>query len=325
MMRSSLRSALASSAAFASFASFASFAAFAAFAANTTPNSVVTPQTPNRGVVQFLQGTDAAATYKVLYAAGPAGSICKGMFETNNDASATHLLTLQIAAGASVTGSIGPTTSSVTGAISGSTLNVTAVGSGILIPGETLSSGTAAGSVLAGTQIISQINGVPGGVGNYLVTLSQTVAATTITGAYATLNVTAVASGMPTLGSTVSGTAGVSLGTSIIGYGTAVPGTTGIGTYYVSPSQTAGSQPITSGLAGVKFGGAAVTTASSDGFANGVPAKALTSPGNWPGLPLDSDGNPYIVLSPGDTIEATFGTSLTSTDFINVYVACSDF
>lgn len=66
-----------------------------AFAA-TTPNSSVTPQAPNRGIVQFLQGTDTAGVYKTLYTGGSNGSIIKGIFATSNDASAAHLVTCQI-------------------------------------------------------------------------------------------------------------------------------------------------------------------------------------------------------------------------------------
>lgn len=66
-----------------------------AFAA-VTPNSVVTPQTPTRGTVQFLQGTDTAGTYKTLYTVLTNGARCNAMWSTNNDASATHLLTVQI-------------------------------------------------------------------------------------------------------------------------------------------------------------------------------------------------------------------------------------
>lgn len=69
--------------------------AFPAFAA-TTPNSIVTPQTPNRGVVQFLQGTDTAGVYKTLYTAGTNGSKIVGLSTNNNDGSATHLITCQI-------------------------------------------------------------------------------------------------------------------------------------------------------------------------------------------------------------------------------------
>jgi hypothetical protein len=145
-----------------------------AFAA-VTPNSIITAQTVNRGKVQFLQGTDTAGTYKTLYAAGANGSKCFGMFETNNDGSATHLVTVQV------------------------------------------------------------FNG------------------------------------------------------------------------------------------GVAYGGVAVTSASSDGFANATPAKNLMSPANWPGLPVDANGNPFIYLASGDTLQATFATALTSMDVLNIYVNCVDY
>ena len=143
--------------------------------AAVTPNSFVSPQTPNRGIVQFLQGTDTAGTYKTLYTAGANGSRCYGIWSTNNDASATHLLTLQI------------------------------------------------------------VNG------------------------------------------------------------------------------------------GVKYGGVAITSVESAGFANATPAQNLTSATNWPGLPVDQYGNPYIQIVSGDTLQATFATNLTSTDLINIVASCSDF
>ncbi len=64
--------------------------------AATTPNSIVTPQTPNRGIVQFLQGTDTAGTYKTLYTAGANGSRCYSMVTTNTDTTAVHTLTIQV-------------------------------------------------------------------------------------------------------------------------------------------------------------------------------------------------------------------------------------
>jgi len=141
----------------------------------TTPNSVVTAQTPNRGIVQFLQGTDSAGTYKTLYTAGSNGSKCNAMWMTNNDASATHLVTVQIVNSA------------------------------------------------------------------------------------------------------------------------------------------------------VKYGGTALTSVSSAGFVSGTAAQNLMTGTVWPGLPLDSDGNPFITLVSGDTIQATFGTTLTSSDLINIVVNCADF
>jgi len=145
-----------------------------AFAA-TTANSVITPQTPNRGVVQFLQGTDTAGTYKTLYTAGSNGSKCMGMYTNNNDASATHLVTVQI----------------------------------------------------------------------------------------------------------------------------------------VNSS--------------VKYGGVALTSVSSAGFASGTPAQALMTPAVWPGLPIDGNGNPFMELISGDTIQATFATALTSSDVLNIAVTCTDY
>lgn len=147
----------------------------AAAYANVTANSFVTPQAPNRGIVQFLQGTDSAGTYKTLYTAGSNGSRCYAIWMNNNDGSATHLVTLQI-------------------------VNST-----------------------------------------------------------------------------------------------------------------------------VKYGGVALTTVSSAGFANATPAQSLMSSTVWPGLPVDQYGNSYVQLNSGDTLQATFATSLTSATLINLVASCSDF
>jgi hypothetical protein len=145
-----------------------------AFAA-VTANSVVTPQTPNRGIAQFLQGTDTAGTYKTLYTGATNGSKCSALWETNNDGSATHLVTVEIVNSA------------------------------------------------------------------------------------------------------------------------------------------------------VKYGGVAVTSAVNDGYANAVPAKNLMSATAWPGLPLDSDGNPFFFLASGDTLQATFATALTASTKISLVTVCADF
>ena len=143
--------------------------------AAVTANSAITAQTPNRGIVQFLQGTDSAGTYKTLYTAGSNGSVCLGMVTNNSDGSATHLLTVQVVNSAT------------------------------------------------------------------------------------------------------------------------------------------------------KYGGAALTTVSSAGFANGAPPQSLMTPSVWPGLPLDSNGNPYILLINGDTLQATFATALTTSTLINIEVTCYDY
>lgn len=136
--------------------------------AATTPNSGISIQTPNRGIVQFLQGTDVAGTYKTLYTGGANGSKISGIYMTSND-STSHLVTCQI-------------------------VNST-----------------------------------------------------------------------------------------------------------------------------VKYGGVSTNTGTTlPGFANAVGAINVMSQVNWPGLPIDAWGNPYLLLASGDTLQCTFATALTSSDFINL-------
>lgn len=144
--------------------------------AATTANSLVTAQTPNRGIVQFLQGTDSANTYKTLYTAGTNGSACFGMWATNSEAATAHLVTVQV-------------------------INST-----------------------------------------------------------------------------------------------------------------------------VKYGGTAVTIPFGAGFATGVPPVALMSASNWPGLAVDGNVNPYILLISGDTLSATFASAfVTASSTVNIVVTCMDY
>ena len=143
--------------------------------AAVTANSLVSPQTPNRGIVQFLQGTDVAGTYKTVYTAGSNGSRCNALWLTTSDGTATHLMNIQVVNSA------------------------------------------------------------------------------------------------------------------------------------------------------VKYGGTAVTTTLGAGFLTGIPPINIMSPTNWPGLPLDQYGNPYLQLISGDTLQVTYTTALTSTTVINLVASCSDF
>ena len=143
--------------------------------AAVTANSIVTAQTPNRGIQSFVQGTDSPGTYKTVYTAGANGSKISALLMTNNDASATHLVTCQI------------------------------------------------------------VNG------------------------------------------------------------------------------------------GNKYGGAALTTVVSAGFVSATPPQSLLTPAIWPGLPIDGNGNPYLTLISGDTLQCTFATALTSTDQINIISVNSDY
>jgi hypothetical protein len=66
----------------------------------------------------------------------------------------------------------------VTGSITLTTLTVSAVASGTIYPSMQFT-GT---GVTAGTRIVAQLTGTPGGAGTYTVNISQTVASTTLTG-----------------------------------------------------------------------------------------------------------------------------------------------
>lgn len=55
--------------------------------------------TPQLGVAQFIQGTDAALTYKAVYTGATNGSRCVSVVATNAD-SAAHVVRLRITRGA---------------------------------------------------------------------------------------------------------------------------------------------------------------------------------------------------------------------------------
>lgn len=75
----------------------------------------------------------------------------------------------------------------------------------------------------------------------------------------------------------------------------------------------------------MKYGGVAVNVPTNSGFTNGTPPINLLSQANWPGLPLDSDGNPYLYLVSGDTLQCTYATALTTSDVLNVVFVGGDF
>jgi len=84
-----------------------------------TPNALVSPRSLNLGLVQFLQGTDSPGTYKTLYTAGSNFDRVYGMWMTNNDPSATHLVTVQIVRGGIKYGGVALTTVENAGFASG--------------------------------------------------------------------------------------------------------------------------------------------------------------------------------------------------------------
>lgn len=70
----------------------------------------------------------------------------------------------------------------------------------------------------------------------------------------------------------------------------------------------------------------ATTLPISAGVANGVPPVNLFAPTIWPGLPLDSDGNPFILLqSTADLLVATYTLAFVAGGLINLGTVRGDF
>lgn len=155
-----------------------------------------------------------AGTYIVSQTSGPAGGA--GVYVTNN-------VTTSAAAALTATSN---------------TLDVTAVVGGTLQPGAAIS-GT---GVTAGSTVLAQISGAPGGIGLYTLSVPQQFASATVTALSTVLNVTAVISGAIVIGSLLTGT-GVTAGTIVTAQ---ITGSGGIGTYRVSVGSTTISETITS-------------------------------------------------------------------------------
>lgn len=136
--------------------------------------------------------------------------------------------------GASATGAMGAT---FTASGSGTNLTTSAV-TGVITVGETL--GTTTG-IPAGTTIVSQTSGTPGGAGVYVTSVATTISAATATSFGNTLTISAVASGTLKVGDPVSGT-GIPSGAVIA---TSAGGGTGTYTLNLPATAYAASTAIT--------------------------------------------------------------------------------
>lgn len=130
-------------------------------------------------------------------------------------------------------------TLSVTGSISGNVLTVTAVGSGVVRAGATLSGI----GVATGTKVVSQIDGTPGGIGTYYVSIDgQNAASTTIAGTWGLLTLGTVSSGTFKVGDVLVASGSVVAGTTIT---EAITGSGGTGsTFAVDNNTVVSSQSI---------------------------------------------------------------------------------
>lgn len=181
-----------------------------------------------------------------------------------------------------VTGSIGGT---ITGTTSSTTLTVGTVLTGSLQTGDTVSGTDGTNSLPAGTKIVKQLTGTPGGVGTYQISAAATpsnLGSTTVTSLSTTLNITALGTATAVaVADVISGTS-ITANTYIVSQ---LSGTTnGVGLYQVSAAMTVASEVITVFKPGVTFDStqsAFVVTsgttgpASTIGFASGTLAASL--------------------------------------------------
>jgi hypothetical protein len=149
-----------------------------------------------------------------------------------------------------LTASIGGTfTASIPDPINNpTTLNVAAVLTGSLQVGDAVSGTDGSGNSLpAGTSILSQLTGTPGGIGTYQMSVGGTLGSCTVTSASDVLNATAVAAGVLQSGQTLAdATSALLPGTLITGQISGSQG--GPGLYSISQQQTAASEAMTTSL-----------------------------------------------------------------------------
>lgn len=103
---------------------------------------------------------------------------------------------------------------------------------------------------------------------------------------------------------------------------------TKIGALYANSNDTGAAHLLTLQLqrSGVNFGGVAANIPVSAGFTNGNPPVNLMSTAVWPGLPVDSDGNPFLWLqSTLDLLVATYATAIGAGFVVNVHGVGGDF
>lgn len=177
--------------------------------------------------------------------------------------------------GSGGTGAIGSTNTAVLGATftasAGSPddtqIVITAV-TGLISVGDKLN-GT---GISAGTEIVSQLSGTPGGAGTYQLNQANTTSAATVTCFGSTVKVT-VTTGLISIGDTISGGAGFPVGAVVTAQ---VSGTTGgTGVYTISAPGTA----YTASAAGVTtFGNVLVVSAITGPLALGFPITGTNMP-----------------------------------------------
>ncbi len=252
-----------------------------------------------------------AGGFWVVNSGSTTSAIGNKAYANNATGAVTFAATGNPPAGASVTGSIAANV--VTGAIAVN--SATASIAGVVMTVSAVAAGTvlAAGQTLAGTgvdpstSIVNQLTGTAGGTGTYTVSISQTVASTTVTASGGGLTVSAVTSGVLAVGQTISGS-GITAGTTITALGT---GTGGTGTYAVSVSQTAASTTVTAS------GGVLTVTAVGSGalaVGDAISGSGVTAGTYITGLITGTGGTGTYAVSVGQTASSTTITVAAGTE-----------
>jgi hypothetical protein len=223
--------------------------------ATAQPGSLLMAQCPVTGMPAWLEGGDIS-TLTIPQLQGISGTLSVVMDGYTYSANSINLsadtsfsaaagtiqtaLNSALASGGTSTASTiaSETSGNFTASIAGNVLYVTTTPTTPLVPGAIV---TGSG-VTADTQIVNQLSGAAGGIGEYAVTQTQSVTSETMTATWGLMTIGGTVGGSFSIGQTVTGTS-VTSGTQITALGT---GTGAAGTYIVSPAQAISSEALDS-------------------------------------------------------------------------------
>lgn len=90
-------------------------------------------------------------------------------------------------------------------------------------------------------------------------------------------------------------------------------------------TEATGATVPTGGATTVNYAAAAITTGAGDGTSSGKPAVNVISATNWPGLPVDVAGNPYLQIPANMSLVVSYATAITASDFVYIFASCVNF
>jgi hypothetical protein len=275
---------------------------------NVKPGAILFAQYPQNAVPAYLRGGDASTlTLAELQALNgtlsltvdgseQTGSVNLSSAQSFSAAAALIEVALNTQTGVTgsiaanvVVGRIDPNVG--TASIAGTTMTVSAITTGAYAPGQT-ASGV---GIASGTTIVSQLTGTAGSTGTYQVSISQTVASTTVTGSGGCLTVATVTTGTLAVGQKLSGS-GVTSNTTITNFLTGVGGT---GKYAVDLSQTVAPSTTITATGGTLT--VTVVSTGSLGLGDVLVGAGITSGNEITAFLTGVGGTGTYLVSVGDT------------------------